>query len=48
MGKQLSSFSEALFNSGSENLDWVIGLNLITEDFDDESEVIDKRNYSDL
>jgi iron complex outermembrane receptor protein len=36
-GTQLSSFSEAHLLGGSDQLDWVIGLNLWTEEFDQDS-----------
>jgi len=47
-GKQLSSFSEAVLISAREKFEWLLGLNLITEKFIDESNVNNKRDYFDL
>ncbi|HSP87600.1 MAG TPA: TonB-dependent receptor [Ignavibacteriaceae bacterium] len=47
-GSQLSSFSEAVFISSEEKFEWILGLNLITENFKDESIINSKRDYFDL
>jgi outer membrane receptor for ferrienterochelin and colicins len=47
-GKQVSSFTEMSYSSSSDGSDWIFGLNLLTDDFSDNSAATEKRNYSDL
>lgn len=42
-GTQLSSFSEAHFLGSSNTMDWVVGLNLWTEEFDQDSGAVDRQ-----
>jgi iron complex outermembrane receptor protein len=46
-GNQVSSFSEASYNWQNENLEWIAGLNCLSEDFNDKSLFINKLDYSD-
>jgi iron complex outermembrane receptor protein len=47
-GEQISSFSEAVYKYISGTGEWLIGANFYSEDFNDESEVARKRNYTDI
>lgn len=45
-GKQLSSYTEATYSRQRYNLDWVIGLNVYTDNFKEEqTDTIPRRNY---
>lgn len=46
-GSQLSSFSEASYSWQNENQEWILGLNFLSEDFNDKSSAVNKLNYSD-
>lgn len=46
-GNQLSSFSEASFSWQNENAEWILGLNFLSEDFNDRSSSVNKLDYSD-
>ena len=47
-GRQISSFSEITYAVFNNNTNWIFGLNLFIDDFEDQSPVIAKRNYNDL
>lgn len=47
-GTQLSTFSEAVYKMSGNSGEWLFGLNLITERFNDRSEVENKNSFSDL
>jgi outer membrane receptor for ferrienterochelin and colicins len=47
-GEQLSTFSEAVYKLNANSGDWLIGLNLLSEQFTDQSNVLNKRSYNDL
>ncbi len=47
-GTQLSTFSEAVYKLTSNSGDWLFGLNLLTERFNDRSEGDDKKSFTDL
>jgi iron complex outermembrane receptor protein len=47
-GAQLSTFSEAVYILSSNTGDWLFGLNLLTERFNDRSRVNNKRSFTDL
>lgn len=47
-GKQFSTFTEAVYKIIKGNYDWLFGVNLYTEDFNDESDVILNRSYTDI
>lgn len=47
-GKQVSTFSEALYKLAGEKSDWILGLNLWTENFSDQSITLEKKDYSEL
>lgn len=46
-GSQLSSFSEASLSWQNENSEWILGLNFLSEDFNDRSASVNKFDYSD-
>lgn len=46
--KQLSSFSELVYSSEAEGLDWIFGANILTDKFDDDENVSRTRSYYDL
>lgn len=46
-GNQLSSFSEASFSWHNEKMEWVSGVNFLSEDFNDRDYTINKLDYSD-
>lgn len=46
-GKQLSSYTEAAYSRRRENMDWVLGLNVYTDDFSDrQTDTIPERDYN--
>lgn len=45
-GKQVLSYSEVNYSFKTEKHDWIIGLNLLTDDFTDLSETKEKRSYT--
>lgn len=47
-GSQNSSYSELSYRKKADRHDWIFGLNLFTEDFNDKSNVADKRNYNEI
>jgi len=47
-GEQLSTFSEAVYKLSANSGDWLFGLNLLTERFNDRSKVNDKKDFSEL
>ena len=47
-GTQLSTFSEAVYKLYTKSGDWLFGLNLLTEQFNDESKVDNKKSFTDL
>jgi iron complex outermembrane receptor protein len=47
-GEQISSFSEAVYKLSAATGDWLIGLNLTTERFNDQSKINYKKSYTDL
>ncbi|MBU1096415.1 MAG: TonB-dependent receptor [Bacteroidetes bacterium] len=47
-GEQISSFSEAVYKLSAATGDWLIGLNLTTERFNDRSKINYKKSYTDL
>lgn len=48
-GKQLSTFSEAVYNFRSGEFgDWLLGLNLYTEDFSDKTQIQNKHDNTDI
>ena len=47
-GTQLSTFSEAVYKLSANSGDWLFGANLLTERFNDRSEVNNKKSFTDL
>lgn len=47
-GDEFSSFSELSYSVKEENVDWIFGVNIVTDDFTDKSSFQLNRNYSDL
>ncbi len=46
-GSQLSSFSEASYSWQNENHEWILGMNFLSEDFNDKSAAVNLLDYSD-
>jgi len=47
-GEQFSTFSESVYKFSANTGDWLLGLNLLTERFKDRSDVINKKNFTEL
>jgi outer membrane receptor for ferrienterochelin and colicins len=47
-GTQLSTFSEAVYKLSANTGDWLVGLNLLTDRFNDRSKVYNKKSFTDL
>lgn len=47
-GQQLSSFSELVYSAEDNGSDWIFGLNLLTDKFDDDKNITRPRSYDDL
>jgi iron complex outermembrane receptor protein len=47
-GEQFSTFSEAVYKLSANSGDWILGLNLLTERFNDRSNINNKKSFTDL
>jgi outer membrane receptor for ferrienterochelin and colicins len=47
-GEQISSFSELAYRKDTDDIEWIAGLNFVTEDFNDLSAFTISRDYSDV